>query len=250
MKRTAAIVAVGLAGLIAGATLPTVAQTRLKTITQVLVGAGLTGGGTGPTVSVGLASGGVNSSHVADGSLQVADFSANAQEALRGPQGPKGDTGAQGPIGPTGATGPAGAPAPRPAILHTALAADLAIPSRREVTLAALTQTVAVSERSLLRAYAQAAFVDSRDNPKVRLGIFLDGRRIAAGYGDTEAPSAGQPQLVGGAATQRAIWVEPGTHTIEVRLFSEPLYDSGVNGTTILGSPGDDGVSFLNVEVQ
>jgi hypothetical protein len=49
------------------------------------------------------------------------------------------------------------------------------------VTLQALTQTVVANERSILRVYAQAAFVDSRDNPILRLGMFVDGRRMAVG---------------------------------------------------------------------
>lgn len=310
MKVSASIVAVGIAGLLAGATLPTIAQSRLMNITQIKTASGLSGGGTGPTVSVGIAGSAVTSAHVQDGALQLADFATATRDGLRGPAGPagatgaqgttgatgptgsagpkgdagsqgiagaagatgpagpKGDTGAQGvagaqgpqgakgeagsqgATGPAGSPGPAGTPAPRATIYHSYLPANLTIPSRQDVTLPVLTQTITPTDLALLRVRAQACFVDDRTNPVLRLGVFVDGRRVAVGYDRTSAPSAGESAIIGHVATERAVWLDPGAHTIEVRVFSESVSNSGQNGTTILGAVGDDGLTFLNVEVQ
>lgn len=82
-----------------------------KPIKRITPGEGLTGGGTGPTVTLGLATGSVTGNHVQDGTLEVRHLSAAAQAALRGavgPQGPQGEAGPQGPQGVAGATGAKG----------------------------------------------------------------------------------------------------------------------------------------------
>ncbi len=87
------------------------ARPRLKVIKQILTANGLTGGGTGPQVTVGIAEGGVTGSHVLDNSLGVEDFNSAARTALKGDpglQGPAGPSGPQGVKGDTGPTGPMG----------------------------------------------------------------------------------------------------------------------------------------------
>jgi hypothetical protein len=84
------------------------AGNNLKHIDQLLPGSGLVGGGTGPSVTVGIAAGGVTSGHVKDGTLQTADFAAGTLDALRGAPGPQGPQGPSGPQGPMGLRGQAG----------------------------------------------------------------------------------------------------------------------------------------------
>ncbi len=108
-RRSTLIAAVPVAAMLFAST--GARRPRLLPIKQLTAEAGLTGGGTGPTVSLGLAPGGVTSAHVQDGALTVNDFALSAREALKGEvgaQGPQGAPGVQGEPGPAG-QGPAGA---------------------------------------------------------------------------------------------------------------------------------------------
>jgi hypothetical protein len=87
---------------------------RRRAVDRVIAQSGLTGGGTGPTVRLDVAQGGITTGHVQDGTLGPEDFSEAARAALRGetgpggPQGPGGTQGAPGPQGPQGPQGPPG----------------------------------------------------------------------------------------------------------------------------------------------
>jgi Collagen triple helix repeat (20 copies) len=179
-----------LAFLVAGGSLVLVATgatgTRLKAITWLKLGTGLTGGGTGPTTTVGIAPGGVG----------LAQISAAAQTALKGAQGPQGPAGAQGPQGPKGDTGTAGAtglqgpkgdigPAgpkgdtgpqgpqgntgavgpvgpegppgqePQSTLFHTELSSDVQLTANSPfIILPGMTNTFTLTETRVLRAYA------------------------------------------------------------------------------------------------
>ncbi len=100
----------------------TTARGRLVPINELIAGAGLTGGGSGPRATLGIATGGVTGVMVQDGSLGMADLSLGARDALRGDPGPVGPAGPQGPAGtpgqagapgPTGPQGPAGPQGPQ-----------------------------------------------------------------------------------------------------------------------------------------
>lgn len=289
-SRRKLFVVVAVAGsAVAFAAVPGVATSILAPITQLKPGAGLIGGGTGPTTTLSVGNGMITSAHLRDGSLLIGDFAAATKDTLRGatgatgktgPAGPKGDPGtlgaagspgakgdpgergadgaagaqgAQGPQGPAGAqgiAGPPGAPAAQPACWHSFLPANLAIPSRQEVTLASLTTTVDLTEARTVRAYAQVTLTDTKDNPQLRLGLYVDGQRVGYGAGKVEAASPGQPVAIGTLSTQRILALVPGLHTFEVRVESYPLFPSGVNGTTALGNAADDGLTFLDVELE
>ncbi|MFN3650039.1 MAG: hypothetical protein ACK47B_10715 [Armatimonadota bacterium] len=95
-------VAVGfLAGLFVASGVAVAGPGR-KPLMQVIAGAGLSGGGSGPKAKISLAANGVTSQHVQDGSIHADDLASSIRTELRGPAGP------EGPVGPAGTTGPAG----------------------------------------------------------------------------------------------------------------------------------------------
>lgn len=67
-------------------------------VKHVIAGAGLAGGGGGPTVTLSIPNGGITASMLNSG----------LASSLQGPPGPAGPAGAQGPAGPQGPQGPAG----------------------------------------------------------------------------------------------------------------------------------------------
>src|SRR5207302_11428699 len=79
-----------------------VAAAALRSVTQVKVGPSLTGGGTGPAVSIDIGPGVIKNGRVQDGTLQIQKFAPAARLAL------KGDPGAPGADGPAGPTWPQG----------------------------------------------------------------------------------------------------------------------------------------------
>lgn len=84
------------------------AQQRRRNITLIRTPSGLTGGGTGPTVTLGIATGGVGSPQILDGSVGVLDIAPEAKAQLKGDKGDKGDTGAKGDKGDQGDKGDRG----------------------------------------------------------------------------------------------------------------------------------------------
>lgn len=89
-------------------TLSQSAPTPSRAIYNLTPGEGLTGGGGGPSASLGIAPGGVTGAHIANGSLVLDDFSQSAKDGLKGEIGPQGLAGPQGPEGPQGPKGDPG----------------------------------------------------------------------------------------------------------------------------------------------
>lgn len=96
-------------------------------VMRVIAGPGLTGGGSGPIVTIGVAPNGIVSSMIQNGAILLEDLNAATIAALQGqqgppgapgpqgeqgPAGPQGEQGPEGPQGPQGETGPQGPPGP------------------------------------------------------------------------------------------------------------------------------------------
>lgn len=112
MNRPTVLAVSALTALVLAGTLSESAP-KLKAITQLIPGAGLAGGGTGPTSRIELAAGGITSAHIADGTVKPEDLNLTVARELGalvspGPQGPRGDTGLPGERGPQGPTGELG----------------------------------------------------------------------------------------------------------------------------------------------
>src|SRR5207253_2659701 len=76
---------------------PATGANGLHNINQVKVGSSLTGGGTGPTVSLDIGPGAIKNDRIQDGTLQIQKLSTAARAALKGDPGPQGLPGAAGP---------------------------------------------------------------------------------------------------------------------------------------------------------
>lgn len=79
-------------------------------IKTIVTTEGLTGGGTGPKLTLGIAEGGIAGKHLAGGTLTLDKFSATAKAGLKGDPGPQGEPGTPGTPGAPGAPGTPGAP--------------------------------------------------------------------------------------------------------------------------------------------
>src|SRR5690242_12796375 len=110
-RPVALLLAIGLAGTALSApqkpprpsaTVSAAARVREKPIKRLTPGKGLSGGGTGPTVTVEIAPGGITGAHVQQGTLGAEHLSSVAREFLRGAVGPQGPAGPQGLKGDTG----------------------------------------------------------------------------------------------------------------------------------------------------
>ena len=192
-----------------------VAQSTLSPIKQLLAGSGLVGGGTGPTVTLGIGPGLVTSSHVQDGSLQVSDLSSAARTALQGAQGPAGPAGPQGPQGIPGLPGPAAA---TPTVLNRALAANQSVPTDQETSLPGLTTNFTLAEERCARICAQVSFSDTYTRP-LRIAVVVDGQVAATMHGRIIDDNF-TPPFFHTLSTQRSLKLPAGAHTIDVRVLS------------------------------
>jgi hypothetical protein len=192
---------------------------KLHTITQIILGAGLTGGGTGPKVGIGIAPGGIKG-EMLDPTLR---------DSLRG---------APGPAGPTGPQGPQGVPGPaseHPLFFHQQLTQRLRWTPSHEPTL--FRQPLHLDAERLVDIDGQAAWGTSLYPPA---GTYVDGQIV----------TAGAVQMDDTGATHRwhsRLKLPAGDHVIELRLLSGLQEVRWVEYTAPLS--GDVPLTYLDVTV-
>lgn len=203
-----------------------VSAVSLKSITWITPGAGLTGGGTGPTVTVGIAPGGVG----------LTQISSDAKTALKGAQGPVGPAGPQGVKGDTGPKGPPG-PTAQSTVLHgTPPFANLNPGTTAETSVPGLTVSFTLAEPKTLRAHTQVSFTAPGSADQVSL--YLNGANI----GTTLATAAEASYGVG--AVTRILRLEPGQYTLTTRTLCQ------ASNTAWMGVYHGLPVTYLDAELQ
>jgi hypothetical protein len=225
---------------------------RLKYITQILVGPGLVGGGTGPKTTIGIARWGITSDQIRPGSLRLESFDPTDRVLLRGdpgipgpagPQGEKGEIGSQGNLGVAGAkgdkgdpgtkgdkgdpgpAGPAGPSAPiisPPKLYHSDWALDLLFgpnvqggPTSRTLPLHQI--TISLAESKVVTCSGQQAFsIPSQDNTEFSLFLQVDGSIYATWNCTTQTANE-----LNTATIIRSLVLSPGVHTLELVAFTD-----------------------------
>jgi len=167
-----------------------VAGPKLHNITQILLGPGLIGGGTGPTTKIGLAPGGISGDMIQDGTLKLEKFNGLTVQQLRGSPGPPGEPGPVGPAGsqgpkgdkgdagPAGPTGPKGDPGPQG--LQGAPGPSGSAASSTRVVTQLLSTDVAVNNNRLL-LFSNSFFLDRDGNILVRVTSQMTFKRVNSG---------------------------------------------------------------------
>ena len=224
------------AAILLALTSAAVTAPKLKPVKQVNATNGLTGSGTGPTVNLGVAPGGITSNHIQDGTLDTGDFSLAARTALKGDKGDTGLTGPPGMMGLQGVPGPPGA-APQSEVMHLVVTESINLPEgdRPEYAIPELTTTFEITEPRVLRAYINVVGGFSGD----WLRLKVNGVPMGAAVGDF-------------ARIYRVMKLPPGTHTVSASVMNIANGNVWILGMQRYEGPNGPGtpMSYMDLELQ